>query len=188
LNGTGTALNWTAPATVSAGSTVTYTVQRTTDGGVTWTPLALPAPGTARTLAITTPVGANYQYRVAAQATRFGLATSALGSWTTTAVLNRAPAVSTTPTAAAGVAGSRQITVSWTNPSTNITGFTVQRSLGAAVFANMVPQPTWTKNGTTYSFVDTLAASGGSYRYRLLATSAGGSTVNTAASTAVVAP
>jgi hypothetical protein len=185
FNGAGTAFNWTAPATVSAGSTVTYTVQQLING--TWTAVAL-APATARTLAITTPVGANYQYRVAAQATRFNLGTSAQGPWTTTTVLNRAPAPSTTPTAAAGSAGSRQITVTWTNTSSNITGFTVQRSLGAAAFANMATQPTWTKNGTTYSFVDTLAASGGSYRYRLLATSAGGSTVNTAASIAVVAP
>jgi hypothetical protein len=73
--------------------------------------------------------------------------------------------------------------------STNITGFTIQRRLGAGAWTTIAPVVT--KNGTAYSITDTVTAAG-SYTYRLLATSAGGSTptVITAAlaSNAVVTP
>jgi hypothetical protein len=78
--------------------------------------------------------------------------------------------------------------VSWTNPSKNITGFTVQRRLGAGAWANITPAPVINlATAPTFSFTDTVPVAG-SYSYRLLATSAGGSTANTAASNAVTAP
>jgi hypothetical protein len=182
LTVTATALNWTAPATVSANSTVTYTVQQSINGGA-WTTLT-PTPITARTLAVASPIGTNYSYRVAAQATRYGLATSALSPWTTT-VHNTAPAASTTPVAA--LVSTRHISVTWTNVSTNITGFTIQRRLGAGAWTTIAPAPAVTQTGTSFTFTDVVAAAG-SYTYRLSATSAGGTTANTAASNAVVTP
>lgn len=178
-----TALNWTAPATVSANATVTYNVQKSVDAGVTWTTLTV-TPITARTLVAASPVGTNYQYRVQAMATRYGLATSAPSAWTTT-TFNTAPAASTTPVAA--LVSTRHISVTWTNVSTNITGFTLQRRLGGGAWTTIAPAPTVTQNGTTYSITDVVAAAG-SYTYRLSATSAGGTTANTAASNAVVTP
>jgi hypothetical protein len=185
-----TTLNWTAPAalagTGSTNVTYTYTLQMSVDGGVTWTPLALPAPGTARTLAALSPVGTNYQYQVAAQATRYGLATSAPSIWKTTG-FNTLPVQSSVPTAT--LLATRSIGVSWTNVSANITGFTLQRRLGAGAW---VSTPATLANvtiaGTMYSYTDTVAAAG-SYTYRLLATSLGGSTAYTAVSaTPVVTP
>jgi FtsP/CotA-like multicopper oxidase with cupredoxin domain len=183
LTVTATTLNWTAPVTVSVNATLTYTVQKSIDGGVTWSTLTA-APIAARTLAAASPAGSNYQYRVQALATRYGLAASLPSAWTTT-TFNTAPAASTTPVAA--LVSTRNITVSFTNVSTNITGFTVQRRLGGGGGAWTTIAPAVTANGTTYSFTDLVAAAG-SYSYRLSATSAGGTTANTAASNAVVTP
>jgi hypothetical protein len=184
-----TALNWAAATGVSTNATVTYTVQKSVDGGTTWT--AVTGPTAARTFAIASPVGTNYQYRVAAQATRYGLAASALSAWKTT-VFNTLPAASTTPVAALTVTATRGITVSWTNVSTNITGFTVQRRLAAGAWTTLPTAgnaaPSVSLSGTTYSIKDATMTAAGSYTYRLLATSSGGSTVNTAASNAVVTP
>jgi hypothetical protein len=172
--------------TGSTGVTYTYTVQLSLDGGLSWTPLALPAPGTARTLAALSPVGTNYQYQVAAQATRYGLATSALSAWKIT-VFNTAPEANSPPVAA--LLATRSIGVSWTNASTNITGFTLQRRLGAGAW---ISTPASLANvtiaGTMYSYTDTVAAAG-SYTYRVLASSLGGSTAYTVVSaTPVVTP
>jgi hypothetical protein len=189
LNGAGTTLTWTAPAaltgTGSTNATYTYTVQMTKDAGATWTTLTGTTPIAARTLTVATPVGANYQFRVAAQATRYVLAPSVLGNWTTTTVLNRAPAASTTPVAA--LTGTlRNLSFSWTNASTNITGFTIQRRSPAGVWSTIVPAPTVTKTGNVYSIVDVVTALG-SYTYRVTATSLGGTTAQ-ATSNAITTP
>jgi hypothetical protein len=176
-------LNWTAPATVSTNATVTYNVQRSVNGGTTWTTLTA-TPITARNLVVASPAGTNYQYRVQAMATRYGLATSAPSAWTTT-TFNTAPAASTTPVAV--LASTRHIGVTWTNASTNITSFTIQRRLGGGAWTTIAPAPAVAQNGTTYSITDVVAAAG-SYTYRLSATSLGGTTANTAASNAVVTP
>jgi hypothetical protein len=189
LNGAGTTLTWTAPAaltgTGSTNATYTYTVQMTKDAGATWTTLTGTTPIAARTLTVATPVGANYQFRVAAQATRYVLAPSVLGNWTTTTVLNRAPAASTTPVAA--LTGTlRNLSFSWTNASTNITGFTIQRRSPAGVWSTIVPAPTVSKTGNVYSIVDVVTALG-SYTYRVTATSLGGTTAQ-ATSNAITTP
>ena len=178
-----TALNWAAATAVPTNATVTYTVQKSVDNGLTWTTLTA-TPIAARTLAVLSPVGTNYQYRVAAMATRYGLATSAPSAWRTTN-FNTAPAANTTPVAT--LKATRSIGVTWTNVSTNITGFTVQRRLAAGTWTTIAPAPTVTATGSSYSITDAVGAAG-SYTYRLLATSAGGSTANTAASNAVVTP
>jgi hypothetical protein len=185
-----TTLTWTAPValagTGSTSVTYTYNVQKSVDGGVTWT-LLTPTPITARTLAAASPIGTNYQYQVQAIATRYGLP-AATSAWKTT-VFKTAPAANTTPVAK--LLATRSIGVTWTNVSTNITGFTVQRRLGTGAWTTIAPAPTVTAVGTTYSITDTVAAAG-SYTYRLLATNGSAvpaiNTANTAASNAVVTP
>jgi hypothetical protein len=141
-------------------------------------------PITARSWTVPSPVGTNYQYRVAAQAGRYGLVASAFSPWTTT-TFNTLPAASSPP--AAALLATRSIQVTWSNPSTNITGFTIQRRLGAGAWTTIAPAPALTVNGTAYAFTETVAAAG-SYSYRLLATSLAGNTAYTAASSAVVTP
>ena len=171
LRVTATALNWTAPATVSANATVTYNVQQSINGGA-WTSLT-PTPIAARTLAVASPAGSSYQYRVQAIATRYGLASSAPSAWTTT-VYNTLPLPSTGLSNV--LASTRNFRVSWNNASLNLTGFTVQRRLGAGAWTTVAVTITPALNaGTAYSFTNTVTAAG-TYSYRVLATSAAGST------------
>ena len=166
-----TALNWTAPATVPANATVTYNVQQSINGGA-WNTLT-GVPTTARALAVASPVGSNYQYRVQAMATRYGLATSAPSAWTTTAH-NTLPAQSAGLTST--LASTRHFTVRWNNTSLNLTGFTIQRRLGAGAWTTIAPTVTPALNsGTAYAFADAVTAAG-TYTYRVLASSAAGST------------
>jgi hypothetical protein len=178
-----TALNWGAPTVVPTNATVTYTVQQSVDNGATWTTLTA-VPTAARTWTVASPVGANYLYRVAALATRYGQPASAPSLWTTTP-FNTAPAASTAPTVAL-TAALRNLSFSWTNTSTNITGFTIQRRSPAGVWATIAPAPTVTQVGNVYSIADVVAAAG-SYTYRVTATSLGGTTAQ-ATSSAIVTP
>jgi hypothetical protein len=180
LTATATRVSWPAATGLSANAVANYEVQQSVNGGA-FTTITV-APFTARQVNVVTALGNNYSYQVRAVATRYGQ-TSAASGWTSGA-FNTVPVASTTPVAAAGAVGSKAITVTWTNPSSNITGFTVQRRFGGVWTAIT---PAITQTGTSFSFTDVVAAAG-SYQYRLLATSLGGSTANTAASNAVTAP
>jgi hypothetical protein len=166
-----TTLNWTAPvALAGSGSTnvtYTYNVQKSVDGGSTWT-LLTAAPITARTLAVASPVGTNYQYQVQAIATRYGLP-SATSAWKTTTY--SIPAANSTPVAASAV-GSKAVTVAWTNASTNITGWTVTRSINGGAYAAFTPTPALPLTGGSYTFTDTGVAVGTRYTYRVTAIAA----------------
>jgi hypothetical protein len=169
-------LSW--PAVVGATS---YVVQVATNGGnfVSLPQTANPAANPA------IAAGNSYQFQVLAQTTKYGLTTQSVTA-SNVIVVNTPPAISTTPVAVAGLVGSKQITLSWTNVSSNITGFTVQRRF-AGVWTTLVPTPAWTQSGTGFSLTDTVPAVG-SYSYRLSATSAGGTTANTGTSNTVAAP
>jgi hypothetical protein len=173
-----TTLNWTAPAalplTGSTNVTYTYTVQKSVDG-VTWTPLTL-TPNTARTLAALSPAGTNYQYQVQAIATRYGLP-AATSAWKTTTY--SVPLANSTPVAASAV-GSKAVTVTWTNASTNITGWTVTRSTNGGAYAAFTPTPALPLTGGSYSFTDTGVTVGTRYTYRVTAI---GATANSAVAT-----
>jgi titin len=127
--------------------------------------------------------GNSYSFQVLAQTTKYGQTTQSLTA-SNVVVANTAPAASTTPVSTAGAVGSKQITVTWTNNSSNVTGWTVQRRVGGVA---TIIVPAVTNVGTTYSFTDTAPAAG-SYSYRVTAVSAVGTNGPTAYSTAVVAP
>jgi hypothetical protein len=182
---TATRLTWNAATGVPVGAVVTYTVERSVDGGATWAAVT-GSPFAALTTGLTSPAGTNYQYRVAAIATQFGLP-SAPSGWTTT-TFNTAPAASATPVATGTVPATRSITVKWTNASTNVVGFTIQRRRNNAGAWTTLVAPTVTQAGTTYSITDTSMAAAGSYTYHVLANNAVGSTAYTAASNAIVTP
>ena len=138
------------------------------------------AGGTTLTRNVNLVAGNTYTYQIAA------IDLVGTSAYSTPAItVNTPPAQSTG--LAANLLATRSIGVTWTNLSTNITGFTIQRRLGAGAWTTITPAPTVTQNGTAYSITNTVTAAG-SYTYRLLATSAGGSTAYTAASNAVVTP
>jgi hypothetical protein len=182
LNAGGTTLTWTAPAalagTGSTNATYTYTVQVTKDAGATWTTLTS-APITVRTLAVTTPVGANYQFRVAALATRYGQPASAPGAWATTVARNTLPAQSTALTNALDAITARTFNVGFTNTSTNINGWIISvgrsnTATGAVTWTPITVTPTAT--GTGYTFSNLVTTGAGFYRFRIQASSLAGNT------------
>ena len=181
-------LSWAAavvPVTVPA-TTVTYVLQVATNGGA---PVVLP-PQSTLSANPTIAAGNSYTIQVLAQATRFGL--TAPSGLSNTLTVNTPPAASTTPVASRTAPTTRGITVTWSNVSKNITGFTVQRRLGTGAWTTLPTvgnaAPVVSVSGTTYSIADATMTAAGSYTYRLLATSLGGSTANTAASNAIVTP
>ncbi|MEI8168793.1 MAG: hypothetical protein WCG50_03885 [Rhodoferax sp.] len=161
----------TVPVTVPV-TAVSYVVQVSTNGAA---PVAQ-AQQTTMTANPAIAAGNSYTMQVLAQATRFGLTTqSALSNMLT---VSTPPAASTTPFANAGALTTRNITVSWTNPSTNITGWTVQRKpnnglAALRVWSNITPSVTGT--APAYAFTDTAPLAGGNYTYRVTTTSAVGS-------------
>jgi hypothetical protein len=169
-------LSWTAVAGATS-----YVVQVSTNGSAY---ASLPQTTNTSTNAAIA-AGNSYSFQVLAQATKYGMTTSSLTA-SNAVTVSTPPAASTPPVAAAGGTGTKQITVTWTNPSKNITGFTVQRRLGGGAWVAMATQPTPTQSGTAYSFTDTVPAAG-NYSYRVTAVSAGG-TSGPVTSNTVTAP
>jgi fibronectin type 3 domain-containing protein len=179
-------LSWAAvvPPVTTPATTVSYVVQVSANGG---TPVAL-AQQNGLTANPVIAAGNSYTLQVLSQATRFGLTTKS--GLSNTLTVQTPPAASSTPVATAGAAATQVINVNWTNPSANITGWTVQRrpnnGLAALrVWSNIAPTVTGT--GTAYGFTDTAPLAGGNYSYRVTATSAVG-TSGPVTSNAITAP
>ncbi|MEI8028895.1 MAG: hypothetical protein WCH35_03835, partial [Comamonadaceae bacterium] len=162
---TGTRATFTWLAVVGATS---YVVQTSTNGGA-----FVRAPQTT-TLAANPVIAAgnSYVFQVLAQTTKYGFTTQGVAS-APLAVITP-PAASTLPTAAAaGLLAGSGITVKWTNPSSNISGWNVQRRIGAAAPVTVPVAVTAGALGA-YSFTDTTAVPGTSYTYHVQAVSTGG--------------
>src|SRR5881409_3258636 len=177
-------LSWTAPN--NGGSAITgYKIERSTDGGTTWTTIVSNSGSTATTysdtgLAHTT----TYTYRVSAiNSVGTGSPSSAISA-TTLAVVPSSP----TGLGATAVSSS-QINLSWTAPADNggsaITGYKIERSTdGGSSWSTLVANTGIT--GTTYS--DTGLAHTTTYTYRVSAINSVGTSPpsNTASATTSV--
>jgi len=152
-------LSWTAPSTNSGSAITDYTIRYSSDGGLSWT--TFPHTASTATTATVTGLtnGTSYRFQVAA------VNGAGTGSWSisTSAVSPRT--VPVVPTGVTGTAGSGQVSLSWTAPSTNngsaITDYTVRyssnggsswttfrRSASKAITATI----TGLTNGTSYLF------------------------------------
>jgi hypothetical protein len=167
-------LTWTDNATNETG----YNVERST-GGVNWSTIAtgLPAGSTSYTDAAASP-GTTYSYLVYAYNSS---STSGNSNQATATTVTVAPSGLTATTVS-----SSQIGLAW-GDVTGETGFRVERSLDGA---------TWGLAGTTganvTSYQDTSVAASTTYKYRVEATDAGGSSacsnVASATTPATLAP
>src|SRR5881409_1068949 len=181
-------LSWTAPAD-NGGSAITgYKIERSMDGGSSWSTLVANTGSTATTysdtgLAHTT----TYTYRVSA-INSVGTSPPSNGASAT------ALAIAPSPPSALGATAvsSSQINLSWASPTDNggsaITGYMIERSAnGGSTWTTMVSNSGST--ATTYS--DTGLAAGTTYTYRVSAINSIGTSPpsNTAsATTLAVAP
>jgi titin len=163
---------------------------------VTSTTAQKTATGTARTYIDTTAVpGVTYTYTVAATSGTAALPIAGTAISTTPVTITETIAAPSTPNAV--ITSATRITVTWTDLSTNETGFLVERLLTPTV-AGTTP-PAWTtlatvaRTGTAttgintaVSYIDNLVAPAtqGTYQYRVSAVNMTGTVLNKA-STAV---
>jgi FtsP/CotA-like multicopper oxidase with cupredoxin domain len=167
-------LTWTDNATTEAG----YTLQRSSDNGATWTPVAnaLPANTTGY---VDTPVtmGATYLYQVRAYNV------SGVSNWAVSAAIAvpTPPAAPTnlTRTVTRTAAGPDTVTLRWADNANNETGFVIQRATNSGFTANLT---TLTAAANATSYADRVAH-GFTYYYRVqavnvVAASAWSNTVN----------
>src|SRR5438034_217166 len=163
-------LTWTAP-TDNGGSAITgYKIERSTDGGTTWTTLVANTGNTPTTysdtgLAHTT----NYTYRVSAINS---IGTSSVSGTVSATTLIATPSPPTGLTATA--ASSSQVSLTWTAPTDNggsaITGYKIERSTDGSTRTTLVANTANTtatyyykciKRTTTYRYKDSSTTSAG---------------------------
>jgi hypothetical protein len=182
-------LTWVDNANNETSYLVTI-VRSTTTGSVTTTAVVnrSAAQGTATggnvnyTAAVV--AGSSYDFSVVAQTTRFGVTTpsTTLGPVTLNVV---APLAPTSVKAVAGGTGSQLVTVTWTDASSNETGFTVQRApvTGGVVgaFANI-----GNVAAGVQTFADTTGRQGRVYQYQVRANGVVGNSAYVVASTVPV--
>src|SRR5438445_45803 len=174
-------LSWTAPSNLNSLIMDGYKIERSTDGGTTWSTIVSSTGSTATTYSDTGLVhSTTYTYRV-----------SAINSVGTSPSSNIASAktfnVPTAPTGLTATAvSSSQINLSWTAPTNNggsaITGYKIERSTdGGTTWSTIVSSTGST--ATTYS--DTGLVHSTTYTYRVSAINLAGTSApsNTASAT-----
>src|SRR3989475_408353 len=141
-------LSWTAPN--NGGSAITgYKIERSTDGGMTWSTVVSNSGSTATTYTDAgLAAGTSYTYKVSAINAVGASSPSSNTSATTLAVLPSPPTGFTTT-----VASSSQINLSWTAPNNGgspITGYKIERSAdGGSTWATLIANNC--RATTTYS-------------------------------------
>lgn len=166
-SGTSVALNWTDNATNETG----YVVQRTTNGGTTWSVIATLAADSRSYTDTTGSAGATLGYRVQA------VNAAAVSAYSNTASVTFAPAAPTGLTATA--ASSTAINLAWTDVAGE-TGYKILRSTDNVTFTQV---GTVAAGVTTYSSTGLTANT--RYYYVVVANNAGGDSARSASATAV---
>lgn len=165
-------LSWTAPSASGSSSLAGYRVQRSRDGGQTWSTILSSTQNSTATSASdsSVQVGSSYSYRVSAiNATNKGLPTDAQSVMVPVPpvppVVPVAPSAPTSVSASPVSAGA--VSVSWqagSNGGSAITGYTVTASPGGASCTSASTSCTISGliNGTSYRFVVVAANAVGS--------------------------
>lgn len=160
-------LSWTAPTSTGGSTVATYVVEKSADGGVTWSTVTTVATGTSYVVTGLTNA-TTYSFRVSA--------VNASG-----AGISSAPATATpfttpgTPTGLSVVSATSQAVLVWSTPSsdggTSITGYKVEQSTdGGATWSSLVAN---TGSASTVYVVSGLT-NGSAYRFRVSAVNAAG--------------
>jgi len=160
-------LSWAAPANTDGSAITGYVIERSTDGGTTWSTIQPNTGSTSTTYSDTSlQSSTTYTYRV-----------SAINSVGTSSPSNTASAMTSCgtvpnpPTDLSAVAVSTsQINLSWTAPSNNggcsaVTGYTVYRTLSSGTWSSTDIMAT----GNFTSYNDTGLKSGTMYSYQVTA-------------------
>ncbi|HEX5457182.1 MAG TPA: fibronectin type III domain-containing protein, partial [Candidatus Nitrosotalea sp.] len=161
-------LSWNAPSNLGSLVITGYEIQRSTNGGTSW---SIIVPNTGSTSTVYSDAGlvpsTAYTYRVYA----ITLLVTSPPSNTASATTFTPVTVSTPPTGlVATTASSSQITLSWNTPNNNggsqITGYKIQRSIDAGSSWSVLTSNT---GSTTTVYSDAGLASSTTYTYRVSA-------------------
>jgi hypothetical protein len=180
-------VNWTAPTANGGTAPIGYQIQQSVNGGTAWTTVVADT-GTSAVSAVVTGLTNNaaYVFRVAA-INAMGMGPNSAGSVSVTprAVIT-APTVPVAPTLTAGAAGSRAITVRWVAPANGgsvITGYALQYTTNGASYITVSANT----GSAAVTRTVTLLTAGTSYRFRVAAINAVGTSTYSSLSTAVAA-
>jgi putative alpha-1,2-mannosidase len=166
-------LAWTDASANETG----FKVERSPDGTTGWTEIATPAANATGYVDTGLAASTAYHYRVRATNANGDSAYTAVATATTQA----APTLPAAPTGLTATANSAtQITLAWTDASTNETGFKVERSPNGTTGWTEIATPA--ANATGY--VNTGLAPSTAYHYRVRATNAVGDSAYTSVATA----
>ena len=153
-------LTWTAVA-----SATNYLLERSADGGNTWSTVATQSTVSYTNTALTADTV--YKYRVSA--------TNATGYGATSTVVTSTTILPAVTGFTATVASATQISLSWIAVS-DATSYKIERSLNNSAWTTLVPSPALT--GTSASYIDTSVAGGTTYYYRISAIDAAGTSAS----------
>ncbi len=151
-------LAWTDNSTNETG----FKVERSTDG-TNFTQIATPSANATTYSDTGLTASTSYTYRVRATNANGDSSYSNYIQTVTSPILPAAPVLT------AAVVSSTQINLSWTETSTDVTGFKIERKTGSGTYAQI---GTALANATSYN--DTNLTANTSYTYRVRATNAGG--------------
>ncbi|MGI0088619.1 MAG: fibronectin type III domain-containing protein [Nitrosotalea sp.] len=177
------ALSWIAPSNNGGSSIIGYMIEKSTNGGTTWTTIVANTGSAGTTYSDTGLVhSTTYTYRVSAINS---VGTSSPSNTATATTFNVVP---TPPTGLTATANLLQINLSWNAPSDNggtpITGYMIERSTdNGNTWSTLVANTG--KTGTTYSDTNVLPLT--TYTYRVSAINSVGTSEpsNTASATPV---
>lgn len=144
-----------------------FKVQRSTDGGATWTVIATVGATVTSYQNTGLAPSTTYLYRVVA----FNAGGDSLASAAASATTQAAPVAPVAPSGLAATSvASRQVALKWTDNSLNETGFTVERSSNGGKSWSIVG----TVSADATSFTDTSVSGRKTYTYRVRAFNDGG--------------
>ena len=156
----GISISWSAVAGAEY-----YAVERTTNGGASWTTIAPNITGTNYTDS-TAVAGTSYRYAVTAHKTfGSGVLSSGRGALSETVSIQQVPVVETPPAAPASItatAGSGSIAVTWAE-SSGAAYYTLERKAGSGAWSAIA------QNYTGRSYTDSSVTAGTEYQYRVTA-------------------
>src|SRR5437867_2415877 len=179
-------LTWTAP-TDNGGSAITgYKIEKSTDGGSTWSTLVNTCGTSTKCSDTGLPHTTTFTYRVSA------INSVGTGSPSTTASATTLAVPPSPPTGLAGSASSSQIRLSWTAPTDNggsaITGYKIERFTdGGTTWTTLVANT----GNTAATYSDTGLTRATAYTYRVSAINSAGTgspSITASATTLAVAP
>jgi titin len=152
-------VTWLAPVTLGGSAVTDYRVQRSTDGGKTWTDVADGVSTVTKAVVTELTNGTTYVFRVAA------VTAAGVGAWSTASVAVVPRGAATAPLNLQATRGDRQVVLKWNSPAstggTTLRDYLVQRSTDGgttwATVADGVSAATGATvaglvNGTSYVF------------------------------------